>query len=165
MAEVQNLGWLCILCVETSLHWVCCSAPELSLIRDAELVLAVPTWKIFNNHYNDFFHRVFQIHTNFRKIRSILNLHQCRKTFILPVLHSSLALSFTDFFPGLFFPPNSMLFIKKKKKYQTFRNVSISKTQKISAKNTQYKYWDVTGSNLFLKPANSSWAHSTCRIS
>lgn len=70
--------------------------------RDAELVPALPTWKILTT-ITDFFHQVFQIHTNFRKIRSILNLHRCRKTFILPVLHSSLALSLQIFFPELFF--------------------------------------------------------------
>lgn len=40
---------------------------------------------------------------HFRKMQSILNSHQCRKTFILPVLHSSLALSLQIFFQGFFF--------------------------------------------------------------
>lgn len=70
-----------------------------------------------------------------RKMRSILNSHQCRKMFILPVLHSSLALSLQIFFQVFFFfIYNLMLFIKKKK---IFGNVSIRETQKISAKNTQ----------------------------
>lgn len=38
-----------------------------------------------------------------RKMRSILNSHQCREMFILPVLHSSLALSLQIFFQVFFF--------------------------------------------------------------
>lgn len=98
--------------------------------RDAELVLAEhhtgTNLEDFNSHYSDFFPQVFQIHSNFRKIRSILNPYQCRKTFLLPALHSSLALSLQIFFQGCFFlSPNNMLFIKKKTQKSSEMSVSV----------------------------------------
>lgn len=144
MAEVYNLGWFCTPCVEISLHWAMLFC--LRIVPDTEMLNsslqyileAQPTWNILITIAVISFTKCSRFVQTSGKLDPFWTCINAEKHSFFQ--HSQfLGTILADFFfQGCFFSPNSMLFIKKKKtKKKHFRNVSISETQKISAKNTQ----------------------------